>query len=59
MSQVRRRQVTEVVVQEERVKIEYLKGRKTYFGYCSGDVAGTVGSNFLCGKKGILLLCIW
>ena len=59
MSQVRRRQVTEVVVQEERVKIEYLKGRKTYFDYCSGDVAGTVGSNLLCGKKGILLLCIW
>ena len=41
MSQVCRRQVTEVVVQEERVKIGYLKGRKTYFDYCLGNVAGT------------------
>ena len=58
MSQIRRRQVVEVVVQEERVKIEYLKGRKTYFDYCSGGVAGTVVSNLRCSKEGMLLFWV-
>ena len=50
MGEVRRKQSEEVVVLGERVRLEYMKGKKTYFDDCPGGVARTIGSRSLCCK---------
>jgi hypothetical protein len=48
VEEVRRRQTKEVMIQGQRVRLAYKKGRKTYFEYCPGGLASTVDSNLLC-----------
>ena len=50
VEEVRRKQRDEIFVQGERVRLEYKKGRKSYFEECPGGVARTIDSRLLCGN---------
>ena len=50
MDEARRRGTEEMMVQGERVRLEYKRGRKTYIDECLGGVARTIGNRYVCCK---------
>ena len=56
VSEVRSKQTVELLLQNERVKLQYKKGRKTYFDECLGGVARYIGSHPLCCKSSHIIL---
>ena len=51
VSEVRSKQIVELLHQDVRVTLQYKKGRKTYFDECLGGVVSYVGTHPLCCKS--------